>query len=211
MKPRPLFLLTSLLLGARASSLPAGGNATNALPACCAKAESPTAPLSDRSLYQTGSSWTTDTGRQIALADLLGRPQVIALFFTSCQSACPLIVNDMMRIEAALGPKLRGRVGFTLVTFDPQRDTLAALAAYRATRKLSPKTWTLLRGQPDDVRELAVLLGVKYKEQANGQFAHSNAITLLNGDGEIVRQQIGLGQDIGPIVRELETLVGKAT
>ena len=34
-------------------------------------------------------------------------------------------------------------------------------------------------------------------------------ITVLNAEGEIVRQQIGLGQDIGPIVRELETLVGK--
>ena len=68
-----------------------------------------------------------------------------------------------------------------------------------------------MRGEPDDVQELAALLGVKYQEAADSQFAHSNVITLLNAEGEIVRQQIGLGQDIGPIVRELGKLAGKGT
>jgi cytochrome oxidase Cu insertion factor (SCO1/SenC/PrrC family) len=48
--------------------------------------------------------------------------------------------------------------------------------------------WTLLRGGADDVRELAALLGVNYAEDARGQFAHSNLITLLNADGEIAFQ-----------------------
>jgi len=51
------------------------------------------------------------------------------------------------------------------------------------------------------------LLGVKYKEEATGQFAHSNIITVLNADGEIVEQLVGLGQDIQPVVRQLEKLL----
>jgi protein SCO1 len=65
----------------------------------------------------------------------------------------------------------------------------------------------LLHGESDDVLELAALLGVKYKEEATGQFAHSNLITVLNADGEIVHQLVGLGQDINATVRELEKLL----
>ena len=127
---------------------------------------------------------------------LKGRPQVIAMFFVNCQYACPLIVNDMRRIEAALTPAQRARVGFTLVSFDAKRDTVEALAEYRRVRDLPAENWTLLRGAPDDVLELAALLGVRYKQDAGGQFAHSNLITVLNAEGEIVHQQIGLNRDI---------------
>jgi protein SCO1/2 len=113
----------------------------------------------------------------------------------------------LTRIETALPPAQRGKVGFTLVTFDTRRDTPAALAKFRAVRNLSTQNWTLLNGGDDDVLELAALLGVKYKQEANGQFAHSNIITVLNTDGEIVHQLTGLGQDVSETVRELETLL----
>ena len=43
----------------------------------------------------------------------------------------------------------------------------------------------------------------------NGQFAHSNVITILNAQGEIVHQQIGLNEDIQETVRLLQQLVSK--
>jgi protein SCO1/2 len=128
------------------------------------------------------------------------------MFFASCQFACPIIVNDMKRIEAALPARLQGTVGFTLVSFDSERDTPAALAEYRRTQDLSGKSWTLMQGRPDDVLELAALLGVKFKENAAGQFAHSNIITILNAQGEIVHQQVGLNQDIQETIRLLQKL-----
>jgi protein SCO1/2 len=50
----------------------------------------------------------------------------------------------------------------------------------------------LLRGDDGAVRELAALLGVKFKEEAAGQFAHSNIISILNAEGEVVHQRAGL-------------------
>jgi protein SCO1/2 len=196
-----------LVLGAFTFASFTGCGTTNAVPSCCAKVEPAFSPFSDKSLYQTESKWTTDTKQQVSLAELKGRPQVVAMIFTSCQYACPIILNDLKRIEAALKPGLRARVGFTLVTFDTKRDTAEVLAGYRDSRHLTSKTWTLLRGESDDVLELAALLGVKYKEDANGQFAHSNIITVLNASGEIVHQQVGLGQDINDTVRELDKLL----
>ncbi len=177
-------------------------------PSCCAKAEAPTA-FADKSIYQVESIWTTDETKQLKLGELRGRPQVVAMFFTSCQFACPIIVNDMKRIEASLPPELAARVGFTLVSIDSERDTPAVLAEYRKAHALAGKRWTLLRGNPDDLLELAALLGVKYKADANGQFAHSNVITILNAQGEIVYQQIGLNQDIEKSRESIQQLPAK--
>jgi len=177
---------------------------------CCsqAQAESP-GTFTDKSVYQIQTTWTTDGGNQIKLDKLGGRPQVVAMFFANCQFACPIIVNDMKRLESSLPPASRSRIGFTLVSFDSERDTPAALAEYRKTRALSAEQWTLLRGNPDDVLELSALLGVKFKADANGQFAHSNVITILNAQGEIVYQQVGLNQDIQKARQTLQQLVEK--
>jgi len=174
-------------------------------PSCCAASEAP-ATFTDKSLYQTEATWTTDQGKHVRLGELRGRPQIVVMFFANCQFGCPVIVNDMKRIEVALAPGLRARVGFTLISFDTKRDTPAALAEYRQTHALPAENWTLLHGEPDDVLELAALVGLKFKEDANGQFAHSNVITILNAQGEIVHQQIGLNQDIQETVRILRQL-----
>jgi protein SCO1/2 len=179
-----------------------------AKPSCCAASEA-SATFTDKSVYQTESQWATDHGKYIKLGELVGRPQIVAMFFANCQFACPIIVNDMKRIEATLTPELHARIGFTLVSFDAKWDTPAALAAYRLTHALPADNWTLLQGEPDDVLELAALLGLKFKEDANGQFAHSNVITILNAQGEIVHQQIGLNQDIKKTVRILRQLAAK--
>lgn len=177
---------------------------------CCVKELVATRAFSDRSLYQIDSSWTNDAGASIKLAELGGRPQVVTMFFAQCEYACPLLIHDMEKIEAALPENVRTNVGFVLVTFDTERDTPAALAAYRKNHKLNVN-WTLLRGGPDDVLELAALLGVKFKKDFRGQFAHSNVITMLDPNGEIALQQTGLNRDPAPAVAALQKVLAPVT
>jgi protein SCO1/2 len=172
--------------------------ATNACRACAAAESKPlevtaAAPKStDRSIYQLDAPWTTDVGQPFKLAELHGRPVVLAMFFTSCGYACPRIVSDMTQIEQSLPPAARDQAVFVLVSFDDVRDTVAALRTYRDQHGLDARRWVLLRGAPGDIRELAAVLGVKYKKDAAGLFSHSNLITILNREGEIVHQRIGL-------------------
>jgi protein SCO1/2 len=175
-------------------------------PACCSKELPAATCLPDKSLYQLSSSWTNDANASLTLASLRGRPQIVTMFFASCEFACPILVNDMRRIEAALPEDVRTNVGFVLISFDSKRDTPAALGNYRRLHNLS-SNWTLLRGAPDDVLELAALLGVKFKQDPRGQFAHSNLITLLNSNGEIATQQTGLNQTGEEIVAKTKRLL----
>jgi protein SCO1 len=164
------------------------------LPPCC-RATLAAGKPTDRSLYQLESTWTSDVGRKVKLSVLRGRPQVVAMFFSNCEYACPILVNDMKKLEAKLPKEVLAKVDFLLVSFDTKRDTPEALAAYRRKERLATGRWTLLRGENDDVRELAALLGINYAADSRGQFAHSNIITLLNSEGEIAFQHNGLNQD----------------
>ena len=180
-------------------------SAAQSKPPCCVTnsgGASPASPVifTDKSLYQLDSIWTSAEGTEVRLAALKGKPQVVTMFFARCELACPVLVHDVTRIEAALPTELRGKVGFVLVSFDSDRDTPEVLRAYRDRQELDPATWTLLRGSPDDVLELAALLGIKFKKDPQGQFAHSNVISVLNPAGEIVHQQTGLNLDVAPAI-----------
>ncbi len=66
-------------------------------------------------------------------------------------------------------------------------------AHYAARMGLPKDRWQLLHGGEGDVRELAAVLGVQYRKEESGAFAHSNIIFLINPDGEVVYKQAGLG------------------
>lgn len=189
---------------------PAGCSTPSETRPCCAKPTPAVPPVSDHSLFQLDSWWTNDQATELKLSALGGRPLVVALFFARCEYACPVLVRDMKKVQAALPEALRSQVGFVLVSFDSERDTPAALAEYRQRHEL-PAHWSLLRGSSDDVLELAALLGVKFKKDARGQYAHSNVLTVLNAGGEIIHQQIGLNQDNGETVKRLIEVLGPAS
>jgi protein SCO1/2 len=158
---------------------------------------------STRSIYQLESVWTTATEQPLRLGQLQGKVQVLAMVYTTCEAACPIIVSRMQRMETELPPELRPHVGFVLISFDPERDTPGVLSAYSARMHLDPMSWVLLTGHPDDVLELATLLGIKYKRDQSGGFIHSNVITVLNKAGEIVHRREGLQQDTVPTLEAI--------
>jgi len=180
--------LVPLLLLFAAAASPAA-DAPGKPCACCRAL--PAAPFTKESLYQLDARFTDDAGKPFALGALRGRPVAIDLFYTTCSVACPLTVTDMLAVQGRLPAAARARAAFVLVSLDDARDTPEVLARYRAARRLDGQ-WILLHGDAEGVRELAALLGVKYQRAADGTFAHSNLLTVLNAQGEVVHQRVGL-------------------
>lgn len=166
--------------------------------------------LPDRSIYQLEGEWTDAQGRRVRLDTLRGAPLLALLFYGTCQHACPALVHDMQAIEAALEPGKRERTRFLLVSFDPERDTPERLARYASEHGLEAARWTLLHGSPEQIRELALVLGVRYRPSGEGSFNHTMRITLLDADGVIARQMDGLGQDPAPLLAALHDLFAAA-
>lgn len=179
MKPLTWRLLAALMLAPLLLALP--------LPAPAA------AELPGDSLYLLQDGFSDQSGKAFQLADRRGKPQVVAMFYTSCRYICPLIVDSAKGVEHALTPAERARMGVLLISMDPARDDTAALASVARKRKLDPARWTLARTDAGTVRRVAALLGVRYRELADGEFNHSSALVLLDAEGRVVARTERLG------------------
>lgn len=162
---------------------------------------------SGKSLYWLNSTWINQQKKPIALTSLRGKPVVIAMIYSSCSSVCPLILEDVKKIEKSLSGPEKGQVQFVLVSFDPQRDTPEKLAQYAQKHGLNRAPWHFLNGKESHISELAALLGVRYQATSDGEFIHSNQITLLNAEGEVVFQRPDLKSELSEIQQKLKGLL----
>ena len=152
-------------------------------------------PISGESIYNLKTKWTSMDGVDVNLSSLRGQPLVVAMGYTSCESACPIIVEDIKRIEMSLPKEARAAVTFAFFSFDSVRDTPERLRAFATMHKLDLKQWWLFQGSPTSVRELAAVLGISYKKDPQGNLDHSNIISLIDSNGVIKFQKAGLKQD----------------
>ncbi|QSX77657.1 SCO family protein [Agrilutibacter solisilvae] len=151
------------------------------------------APLPRDSVYQLPLLLTTHSGAKQDWRGRRGQPQIVAMFYTSCQYICPLIVDSGKAIDKRLTAPQRQHIGVLLISMDPERDDPAALKAVVDKRKLDMTRWTLAAPPAGDVRAVAGVLGIRYRQLADGEFNHTSALVLLDRDGRILARTEQMG------------------
>ena len=162
---------------------------------CISTAVARDAPLPPDSVYQLRRRWSTrrDMRRHGAQR---GKPRVVSMFYTSC----PYMPADRGQRQGGRAPAHAGRTrsdrDHPLVSLDPARDTPKALQALAGKRQLDARRWSLLAPRADDVRAIAGVLGVRYRQLANGEFNHSSELILLDADGRILARSDKVGSSV---------------
>ncbi len=151
------------------------------------------AALPSDSVYQMSLKLTDQDGRVRDWRQRRGTPQLVSMFYTSCQYICPLIVDSGKAIEAQLTPQERARLGILLISMDPARDTPVALKRVVEKRKLDTARWTLTSPPQGEIRSVAGLLNIRYRPLADGEFNHTSALVLLDADGRILARTERMG------------------
>lgn len=165
-------------------------------------------PLPLDSIYQLPIKLVDQTGNTFEWNTLRGKPRVISMFYTSCQFVCPLIIDAGKAIEKGLTPAQQKRLGIIVVSMDPKRDTVAALKRVFVERGLDAARWTLTSPKANDVRTIAGLLGIRYRQLSNGDFNHSTMLLLLDANGRVLTRT----EKVGAVVdQEFLTAVRHAT
>jgi protein SCO1 len=155
-------------------------------------------PLPPDSIYQINNTFTTQDGRDFKLADRRGKPQLVAMFYTSCRYICPLIIDSAKAVEHSLSPAEQKNLSILLISMDPARDTPEALMFITKKRKLDTSRWTLARTDANGVRTIAALLGVRYRALSDGEFNHTSALILLDVEGRVLARTETLGNKPDP-------------
>lgn len=154
------------------------------------------------SLYDLKSKWLDTSGNSVQIDIEKGHLTLISMIYTSCAHVCPMTISKMQSISQKLSKEGVKDLKVVLASFDPKRDIPKKLKEYQISRKLNPKQYVFLSPPSDAVaRELAVVLGISYKDLGDGDFSHSNIITLLDRDGSILASIDNLNADPAPILK----------
>jgi protein SCO1/2 len=165
--------------------------------------------LPNESLYQLKSPWTTDLGKRIQLENLRGKLRLVTLFFGHCESSCPMVLGKLKAVVNSSSDIWGDKAGIILVSLDPKRDDVESLSAFRKRMSLAPEAWTLLRGNEQDTRELAMALGVAYRPSTeNGGMDHNAVVVLVDGVGRILKRHEGTFE-VKELIDEVEAAIPK--
>ncbi len=100
----------------------------------------------------TGFQLKDSQGNPYSSSKLKGKVTIADFFFTSCRGVCPLLTQQMGRLQR----RFAGSPEFYLVSFtvDPENDTPEVLDAYAKKNHLALNNWALLTGPREDIRSL---------------------------------------------------------
>ncbi len=155
-------------------------------------------PLPADSVYQLPLKVTDQHGKTWDWGRKRGQPQLVSMFYSSCQYICPLIVESGKAVERALTPAQRARLGVMMISMDPARDTPATLAKMVRQRHIDDRRWSLASPEADAVRSVAGVLDVRYRQLSDGEFNHTSVLILLDADGRILARTEKIGSDVDP-------------
>ena len=151
----------------------------------------------DSSIYGLKTSWTDQNGISRVLKDFSGGPVIISMVYTSCAHTCPMTISKIEQIKKNLEKSGLKDLKIVLASFDDVSDSPTNLKAYMQKRKLNDSQWTFLSPKSQkEAREMSVVLGISFKQLADGEYSHSNVITLLDKTGVPVAKIDSLSADL---------------
>lgn len=155
--------------------------------------------LSSDSIFKFETVFRTDENKKFVLSGLKGKKLVMTMVYTSCKSACPLILKTLEKLDAALTEK-KIKADFVITTLDTDVDSVERLSHFKHHMDLNRPGWTFLSASEKNTRMLAMLLGIRYsKNKSTGQINHDNKIVLYDEKGLRVRTLEGLSPDLSQL------------
>jgi protein SCO1/2 len=168
------------------------------------------ADLASDSYYQLDVSLETQAAESLQLSEMQGAPTIVAMFYGSCPHVCPMIISTIRTIEARLSPGERERLRVLMITLDPERDRPAALTELANRHRVDSRRWRFARTAPADVRLVAAVLDIKYRQLPDGEFNHSSPILLLDEEGREISRSEKLGVPDPAFVQKVATALRKS-
>lgn len=152
---------------------------------------------------------TTQEGEPLRLSDLRGKAVVLTFIYTRCPvpDFCPLTDRKFGALAQAIGPGSRRAEGVRLVevSFDPEHDTPAALAAHARALGARPPLWTFAVASHDELAKVAPALGLSYGPTAK-EIIHNRTVAVIGPDGRLARLETRKDWDPAALARELAAL-----
>ena len=169
-------------------------------------AQSPDADsLPPNSVYHLQVSIEDQYGAVSGLDRYRGMPVLITMFYASCPHVCPMLISTIKLTESRLLAEERAELRVLTISIDPERDTPEKLRETLERHSVDSNRWSMTRSQPGDLRSIAGVFGVKYKQLPDGEFNHTTRIILLDRDGRPVASTEQLGRHDAELLEAIKS------
>ena len=154
-------------------------------------------------------AFTNQDGHHVTEKDMDRKVTVVNYFFTTCNSICPKMNNNLKPVYE----KFKNEGDFLVLSFtsDPERDSAGRLKRYADSLGVDTEKWMFLTGRKDSLYTTA-RHSFKIDDPANfvqnikDDFLHTQFIALVNRKGEVVKIYDGIKKSE---VTEMEAEISK--
>ena len=147
----------------------------------------------------TDAQFQDETGKAVRLGDYFDgkRPVVLVLAYHSCKTLCSFVQNSTLSAMKSIA--WTAGVEYQVVTLSiSPHDTVSIASDKRAAmlgaygRPEGQAGWHFLVGNEANIRRVAGAVGWNYVLDAQGEYAHPSAVTLLTPGGKVARYLYGI-------------------
>ena len=136
---------------------------------------------------------------------------VADFFFTTCPSICPIMTNNMLKVQE----KIKNDPNVLIVSFsvDPKTDSVAQLKKYAKEKGVDDLKWNLLTGDKEQIYDLArksFFVAEIDKDSDSNDIIHTENFVLVDPDKRIRGFYDGTNLDeIKNLISDLSLLKGE--
>ncbi len=154
-------------------------------------------------------SFVSQDSSKIGRDQMEDKITIVDFFFTSCPSICPVMSEEMERVQDAF--RNEQEVQMFSISVDPGYDTPKVLGEYAELHEATPGKWFFLNGPKNETYQLArcgfVLPAIDGKGNPE-DFIHSDKFVLVDGKGRIRGYYSGTKrEDIDLLILETKILL----
>ncbi len=164
---------------------------------------------SQAAIGRSVSDWRflDQTGKEIRMSDLRGKPLVVSFMYTGCFQVCPTTTQFLKRAVQSAKDSL-GSDKFRVVSigFNQPFDTPEALTDFATKQGINHVNWQFLAPREADVKALLAEFGVSVKATSAG-FDHVIQASVVDANGVIYRQVYGDAFDLPMFIDPIKQLL----
>ncbi len=140
-------------------------------------------------------TFNDETGKPVALRQLIRTPTVLALVYYHCPNVCSLLLQNLADVLNRLPAEPGKEYCVISVSFDESEKPHLAFQRKKIYLKMIQKpfpdgAWRFLTGDKDNIRKLADGVGFRFK-RVGEDFEHPVSLMILAPDGKITRYMYG--------------------
>jgi protein SCO1/2 len=154
-------------------------------------------------------SFVNQEGKTITQKDYEGKIYIADFFFTTCQTICPIMSDNMVKVQEAI--KNNPKVMLLSHTVMPDVDSVPVLKAYAEKKGVIPGKWNLVTGDKKDIYYIARKSYLAVKTETEGELydmVHTENFVLVDAQRRVRGFYDGTSsEEITKLLADLEVLL----